>query len=929
MIALEEASPRPFNDTIFKDNPWCVALGDPGSGKSTSLKKLLLDYAEKAKDRSSTHYSAIPIFIPLRFFASGHYAKGQGYSILDFIYDYAKGMLSASCSRGFFEHFLDAGECLVCLDGLDEVVVPGQRQEVQKLVEAFIRRYPRNRYIITSRKVGYDEAPLSSRLFPHFIVQPLSEEDINTYVHQWYATREKSQSEAERRANELFDTIIKSERLRELASNPLLLAIIALVHRIEAELPHERVKLYDKCSEALLTTFETVKRLERTDYDKEYYRYRRWILESVAFWMQAALATNAGREVIVSEADLQLYVAQQLTEDSTFHLNQADAWQQAEAFIKLMKERTGLLIDRGEKQFGFIHLTFQEYFTAGYIHRTYIYDSDQMWKQIEPHLVDQAWREVILLLLGKLNEYVRMPSMMVERIMANTDEVEHILRRRLSLATGCIADHIRLDTSLQARIVNEWIDILQSPLCSAQTNLALEALSTIKQHALVQESMQRLASDATKPTELCISIASLYVSEGNIPDWAFQTLSNIACDQNVPRKERMLALADTLRSNSHTDEARELILKLMKMDHESISICASVFIYDEYRSRLQKWFFSEKVQSSDGTARQAKRKTVWKKQDFDHFVGVDPRFIIIFGSVGKRDYWPYLIECTQESNQTTEQLIKLLNTEYRITKQDVPKRYQKKLTKSLVDIAKRQICDNESLITLFYWLKVLEYRIENLFNLLIEIDSMFQRDEWDIPTVYSLFYGLFNIGLEKYRKIIHLWIARTVESKHLNFKIGFFECLIDCINANTSDIIDANTLDMIQNVLELINTNDVRYYSSSMMNIIYENKKHEFLKFLFKNSKSEWIKYDSIKYLYQLGEMNSQIAIENLLEIATQEQDDVRLKLYMADLLADLGAVDRVTQILGEMITGAHTNEGDKSSAFYNLQRIAATNLNR
>src|SRR5207302_3779471 len=137
---------------------------------------------------------------------------------------------------------------------------------------------------------------------------PLREEDINTYIYKWYNSRGKSQAEADNRANELFGTIMKSERLRELASNPLLLAIIALVHRIEAELPHERVKLYDKCSEALLTTFEAVKRLGRTDSEKEYYRYRREILEALAFWMHTERGGTSVREGIVNDADLRLYI---------------------------------------------------------------------------------------------------------------------------------------------------------------------------------------------------------------------------------------------------------------------------------------------------------------------------------------------------------------------------------------------------------------------------------------------------------------------------------------------------------------------------------------------------------------------------------------------------------------------------------------------
>ena len=51
----------------------------------------------------------------------------------------------------------------------------------------------------------------------------------------------------------------KHGAIRELAQNPLLLTIIALVHRIEADLPDERVLLYRKCAETLLSTWHNYK----------------------------------------------------------------------------------------------------------------------------------------------------------------------------------------------------------------------------------------------------------------------------------------------------------------------------------------------------------------------------------------------------------------------------------------------------------------------------------------------------------------------------------------------------------------------------------------------------------------------------------------------------------------------------------------------
>jgi predicted NACHT family NTPase len=65
---------------------------------------------------------------------------------------------------------------IVLLDGLDEIVRPDDRRNVVKRLEDFVRRYDGvpNRFVITSRRTGYDESPLS-KLFAHYTLQELSQ----------------------------------------------------------------------------------------------------------------------------------------------------------------------------------------------------------------------------------------------------------------------------------------------------------------------------------------------------------------------------------------------------------------------------------------------------------------------------------------------------------------------------------------------------------------------------------------------------------------------------------------------------------------------------------------------------------------------------------------------------------------------------------
>jgi len=233
----------------LREHTKLIVLGDPGAGKTTLLKYITLAFAQNRCDLLDLpgDETRLPIFVRLYDYVAKQANHPGDYSLLDYLYTQAHEQLLLNLSPGFFEAELEQGQCCLCLDGLDELGGAGLRREVTAAVASLAGRYPRNRYLITSRLVGYEEAPLDRRSFIHHTVLPFSDDDIRRFVQKWYATREKEPAAAQRQANHLIETILREPRLKDLAANPLMLTIMALVHRIEAELPHERVKLYDKC----------------------------------------------------------------------------------------------------------------------------------------------------------------------------------------------------------------------------------------------------------------------------------------------------------------------------------------------------------------------------------------------------------------------------------------------------------------------------------------------------------------------------------------------------------------------------------------------------------------------------------------------------------------------------------------------------------
>jgi predicted NACHT family NTPase len=306
-VALEDA---------LRAHTRLMVLGDPGAGKSTLLRYLALTAALQADEGRRTNDQSpsssvvrpsssvirlerrLPILLPLRRFAASSEA------LVDFLYTYAKQTYQLELPHGFFERALEAGRCLVLFDGLDEVTASDQRVEVRDAVAALATRYSKNRFVVTSRIIGYESAPLDRNTFAHHTIMPFNESEIATFIEKWYTARERDAHQANAQAEQLIRTIQQNDRLKKLAENPLMLTIIALVHRIETDLPNERVKLYDKCTEALLTTWEGVKGIP---YDRErpHYKQRRRLLERLAFWMHT-LEQAEGRQAEVKRGDLEL-----------------------------------------------------------------------------------------------------------------------------------------------------------------------------------------------------------------------------------------------------------------------------------------------------------------------------------------------------------------------------------------------------------------------------------------------------------------------------------------------------------------------------------------------------------------------------------------------------------------------------------------------
>ncbi|MCP4531359.1 MAG: hypothetical protein GY831_09030, partial [Delftia sp.] len=354
-------------------HPRLVVLGDPGCGKTTLLRYLALLYARDLAEGASLvgdrlgldERGRLPILLPLRkvgaFLRERPDDGTQGHGLLlEFLFSALKNE-RLTLPDDFFDERLDEGAAVILLDGLDEVADSRLRQRVSRLVEAFARAYPGCRYVVASRVVGYSGAARLGEEYATSTVRDFLMADVERFLANWHrliaighmGPGRSAEAFAAEQTRQLVGAIRANERIRELSINPLMLTVIAMVHRDRVKLPDRRAELYAEAVDVLLGKWEEAKGLPETPilegkpFDTG---DRRLMLQGVA------LAMHERRQKEVASEDLWRWLGDMFYE---ILRDRRASLRAVGRFLSVIQERTGLLAARGEGVYAFSHLTFQ------------------------------------------------------------------------------------------------------------------------------------------------------------------------------------------------------------------------------------------------------------------------------------------------------------------------------------------------------------------------------------------------------------------------------------------------------------------------------------------------------------------------------------------------------------------------------------------
>jgi len=427
---------RPIWDFLQQGLKILAVIGAPGCGKSTLLQHIALAFAAN-KHRSHGLKAATPIFLFLREhiekivtdeitvadLAQAHFKNEKRYPHLN-------------PPDKWFAHKLANGKAIVLLDGLDEVADVEKRIKVSDWVDRQIVNNPKCFFIVTSRPQGYLAAPLQQA--HRLEIQPFSWSQVKEFAHSWYFQNEilsfgkKDEgviNGAKQGAEDLLLRLQKMPSLHDLTVNPLLLTMIAMVHRYRGQLPGRRVELYSEICDVLLGHWQVGKGLQ----DNLTAVQKRVALQPLA----AAMMQRNTREITTEDAVAII----------TEPLKQVGLTEQQAGvqFLKDVEAASGLLAERENGLWSFAHFSFQEYLTA-------CYWVEQKAEKDWQFLVDNSWwHETIRLYIAQADA-----SKIVEACLKQ-DSLPS-----LTLASECMEEALKLDNDARQKLGNVLDENLES-----------------------------------------------------------------------------------------------------------------------------------------------------------------------------------------------------------------------------------------------------------------------------------------------------------------------------------------------------------------------------------------------------------------------------------------------------------------------------------
>jgi hypothetical protein len=327
-------------------------MGDPGSGKSSLVKRIFRDTCLLGIKKP--RQIKLPILIELKNITHpDNLDKAPG----EWLYLYIKNEVAKNNIYKMdecIENYAATKGILILFDGLDEVSSANYvfiEKCINGLSHYLNELSPNNTVVLTMRTQFYQQIKSDFYVnFPHStFLKPFTPSDIFEFLSKWHFSKE-----AEKNISRIYKDLTDRPTLREMCSNPLILSMYVAEDQISGGnvSPESRTQFYRKVTEELIIKRRIKQKSSMAVSYSTLKEQRERILGEIAY--QHLIDIDQPKNTLNWRSAI-LSIKRILDCDD----------ERAETIFNEISKETGLISEeRNRETFRFIHLTFCEFLAA-------------------------------------------------------------------------------------------------------------------------------------------------------------------------------------------------------------------------------------------------------------------------------------------------------------------------------------------------------------------------------------------------------------------------------------------------------------------------------------------------------------------------------------------------------------------------------------
>jgi len=384
--------------------------GQPGAGKTTFLKLVASCLARDGLGIECPegmpwrkHYLGlegdsppIPIFlrvadlVPLLIANSRPGCRDDRFWFIELLEARNKNSTGFS-GRDYWIDQLVHGRALLLVDGLDESGDEHIRERVLDILHDTCAHWGESRIVVSSRPI--QARCLEEMGFHRTVIEPFGEEEINRFIDQWIAalyendSRDTPGKEGGEYRNSLLSAIVGMQPIKRIATNPVMLTCLCVVHWNEGRLPEGRARVYRAVIRWLIAS--------RTDQRNEAGFTDRFAVRAF-FCLALHMMETAGKQATIGLQEAAEAIEPVLAREYP-ELTKAERQAKGRQWLAFETEWSGVVEEIAGRRMQFFNLSFQEYFCSRQL--VLLGDGEDSnadwWPIVKKHLEDRQWTETI------------------------------------------------------------------------------------------------------------------------------------------------------------------------------------------------------------------------------------------------------------------------------------------------------------------------------------------------------------------------------------------------------------------------------------------------------------------------------------------------------------------------------------------------------